>query len=112
MEDVTNAIDLDGRIAVAVVDFHATRVYAIDSPDHSAPERIAADDPRKRFHNVFHHHGNVDGTYLDDSDVYWRALTDGLAPAAGIILLGHGTGKSNASHHLVCALCAGRTAPD
>lgn len=104
MQDVTNAIDLSGRIAVAAVDFHSTRIYALDSPDHSSPERVSAEDPRKRFHNVYHHHGNVDGTYLDDSDAYWSTLADALKAASGIILLGHGTGKSNASHHLVSYL--------
>ena len=101
MHDVTDAIDLTGRIAIAAVDFHSTRIYALDSPDHSSPEHVSAEDPRKRFHNVYHHHGNVDGKYLDDSDAYWSLLTEALVPASGIILLGHGTGKANASHHLV-----------
>ena len=100
MQDITDAIDLSDRIAIAAVDFHSTRIYAVDSPDHSAPEHVVAEDPRKRFHNVYHHHGNVDGTYLDDSDAYWSTLTEALVPAAGVILLGHGTGKANASHHL------------
>ncbi len=104
MNDVTDAIDLSGKVAIAAVDFHSTRIYALDSPDHSAPERVVADDPRKRFHNVYHHHGNVDGTYLDDSDVYWHTLAEALIPAAARGLLGHGTGKANASHHLVTYL--------
>ncbi len=104
MNDVTDAIDLSGKVAIAAVDFHSTRIYALDSPDHSAPERVVADDPRKRFHNVYHHHGNVDGTYLDDSDVYWHTLAEALVPATAIVLLGHGTGKANASHHLVTYL--------
>jgi hypothetical protein len=100
MHDVTDAIDLTGNVAIAAVDFHSTRIYALDSAAHSSPEHVTAEDPRKRFHNVYHRHGNVDGTYLDDSDAYWSLLTQALAPAAGIILLGHGKGKANASHHL------------
>lgn len=100
MHNITDAIDLSGRIAIAAVDFHSTRIYALDSPDHSAPEHVVAEDPRKRYHNVYHHDGNVSGNYLDDSDAYWSLLTEALAPAAGIILLGHGKGKANASHHL------------
>lgn len=103
-KDITDAIDLEGRIAVAAVDFHRTRIYALDSPDHSAPEKVVAEDPRKRYHNVYHHHGNVDGRYLDDSDAYWGTLAQALVPAAGIVLLGHGKGKANASHHLVTYL--------
>ena len=101
MKDITDAIDLTGRTAIAAVDFHSTRIYALDSADHSRPEHVTAEDPRKRYHNVYHHHGNVDGKYLDDSDAYWGTLTSALAPASGIILLGHGSGKANASHHLV-----------
>ena len=59
MHNVTDAIDLSGRVAVAAVDFHSTRIYALDSPDHSVPEHVVAEDPRKRFHNVYHHHGSV-----------------------------------------------------
>lgn len=101
MKDVTDAIDLTNRVAIAAVDFHSTRIYALDSPDHSVPEHVSAEDPRGRYHNVYHHHGNVDGTYLDDSDAYWSTLTHALAPARSILLLGHGSGKANASHHLV-----------
>jgi hypothetical protein len=101
MHNVTDAIDLTGRVAIAAVDFHSTRIFALDSPDGSAPEHVVAEDPRKRFHNVYHRHGNTDGTYLDDSDAYWGLLTEALVPAAGVILLGHGKGKANASHHLV-----------
>ncbi len=104
MNDVTDAIDLTGNVAIAAVDFHSTRIYALDSADHSSPEHVVADDPRKRFHNVYHHHGNVDGTYLDDSDVYWHTLAEALVPASAIVLLGHGKGKANASHHLVTYL--------
>lgn len=100
MHDVTDAIDLTGRTAIAAVDFHRTRIYALDSADHSRPESVVAEDPRKRYHNVYHHDGNVDGTYLDDSDAYWSTLTQALAPADAIILLGHGKGKANASSHL------------
>jgi hypothetical protein len=101
MKDITDAIDLTGRIAIVAVDFHSTRIFALDSAGHSVPEHVVAEDPRKRFHNVYHRHGNPDGTYLDDSDAYWSLLTQVLAPASGIILLGHGKGKANASHHLV-----------
>mgnify|MGYP003342199515 CR=1 FL=1 len=101
MHDVTDAIDLSGRVAIAAVDFHSTRIYALDSAAQSVPEHVAAEDPRKRYHNVYHRHGNTDGTYLDDSDAYWSTLTAALAPATSILLLGHGGGKANASHHLV-----------
>jgi len=100
-DDITNAINLTDRVAIAAIDFRSTRIYAIDSPDHSDPEHVRADDPKGRYHNVYHRHGNPNGTYEDDSDVYWRAIAEALRPAGAILLLGHGKGKSNASHHFV-----------
>ena len=41
------------------------------------------------------------GTYEDDSPAYWEELTDALSPAGAILLLGHGKGKANATHHWV-----------
>jgi hypothetical protein len=99
--DVTDAIDVTGRIAIAAIDFHSTRIYALDSPDHSRPEHVVAADPRGYFHNVYHRHGNPDGTYEDDSDVYWRALALALNRSAAVLVIGHGKGKANAGHHFV-----------
>ena len=42
--DITNAVDVKGRYAVAAVDFHSTRLYAIDAAPESSPERIGAFD--------------------------------------------------------------------
>ena len=67
-------------ILVAAIDFHETRIWAIDADPQGRPERIVAD--------------NQDGTYGDDNDEY-------LGKADGILLLGHGNGKANASHHFV-----------
>ena len=100
-DDVTDRIDLSGRIAIAAIDFHKARVFAIDSPDHSKPEVVVAQDPRGLYHNVYHRHGNPDGTYEADSDVYWRDLIEAFKPAAGVLIFGHGKGKANASHHFV-----------
>ena len=100
-DHITNAVDLTGRVAIAAVDFHRTRIFAIDSPDHTVTETVTPSDPRDRAHNVYHRHGNPDGTYEADSDAYWRLIGEALRPAEAIVLLGHGAGKANASHHLV-----------
>jgi len=39
------------------------------------------------------------GTYEADSPEYWREVTEALSSAAAILLLGHGKGRANASHH-------------
>jgi hypothetical protein len=90
-----------GKNVVAVIDFHESILYPTDAAPHQRPERLVATDPEGHFHHVHHHAGNPAGTYEDDSPAYWRALTEALAPAAAILLLGHGKGKANASHHWV-----------
>lgn len=90
-----------GKNVVAVIDFHETVIYLTDAAPGQRPEQLVATDPHGHFHQVHHHAGNPSGVYEDDSSAYWRELTDALAPAGAILLLGHGKGKANASHHWV-----------
>jgi hypothetical protein len=99
MENKTDVVDLHGKIAVAAVDFHSTRIYALDQDSHDRPETVTAEDPRNFYHNVYHRAGNPDGTYEADNDAYWKLLCESLHAADGIVLLTNGTGKANAGHH-------------
>ena len=89
------------KSVVAVIDFRLTRVYPTDATPDRRPEHIVALDPLGHFHEVHHRAGNPDGTYEADSPQYWEQVTQVLAPAGAILLLGHGKGKANASHHWV-----------
>jgi hypothetical protein len=89
------------KSVVAVIDFRDAIIYPTDASPGQRPERIVATDPRGRFHKVHHQAGNPKGTYEDDAPEYWRQLTEALSPAGVILLLGHGKGKANASHHWV-----------
>ena len=86
---------------VAAIDFRATTIYPTDASPGQPPEHTVATDPQGRFHKVHHRAGNPEGTYEGDSPEYWRAVTDALSSAGAILLLGHGKGKANASHHWV-----------
>jgi hypothetical protein len=92
---------LRDKNVVAVIDFRHTTIYPTDASPGQRPEHLVATDPRGRFHKVHHRAGNPEGTYEDDSPEYWREVTETLVPAAAILLLGHGAGKANASHHWV-----------
>jgi hypothetical protein len=96
-----SAHPIRNKNAVAVIAFHESDIYATDAVPGERPTRIVATDPRGRFHKVRHHAGNPSGTYEDDGQEYWRAITETLAPAAAILVFGHGGGKANASHHWV-----------
>jgi hypothetical protein len=106
MEDDLDRID--GRNIVAAIDFHETVVYVTDAAPGQRPERLVATDPRGHFHKVHHHAGNPSGAYEDDSAAYWQELADVVAPAGAILLLGHGSGKANASHRWVAYVEAHR----
>ena len=90
-----------GKNVVAVIAFRETSIYPTDAAPGERPERVVASDPLGRFHKVHHQAGNPDGSYEDDSPEYWQELTEALAPAGAILVLGHGKGKANASHHWV-----------
>jgi hypothetical protein len=98
------ASDIDlvrGKNVVASIAFQDSVVYPTDASPGERPERLVASDPLGHYHKVHHFAGNPDGTYEADSPEYWRELTEALAPAAAILLLGHGAGKANASHQWV-----------
>lgn len=97
-DDIENMRD---KSVVAVIDFRDAIIYPTDASPGQRPERIVATDPRGCFHKVHHQAGNPKGTYEDDAPEYWRQLTEALSPAGAILLLGHGKGKANASHHWV-----------
>jgi hypothetical protein len=90
-----------GKAVVAVIDFHLTKVYPTDATPEERPQHVVALDPRGRLREVHHRAGNPDGTYEADNPEYWREVSEALAPAGTILLLGHGKGKANASHHWV-----------
>ena len=69
-------------------------------PAHSR-ERVVPADPHGHFHKIHHRAGNPEGIYEADSPEYWREITEALSPAGAILLLGHGKGKANATHHWV-----------
>lgn len=101
-DHVRNIQDLSGASVVAAVDYHQTTIFAVGGgPAH---ETVTPEDPRGLARNVYHRHGNPDGTYESTNDEYWRTIGEALRPAAQVLLLGNGKGKANESHHLVAFL--------
>ncbi len=90
-----------GKNVVAAIDFHRTRLYPTDASPGHRPERVVDVDPEGHSREIAHKAGNPDGTYEAGNSDYWREITEALAPAGAILLLGHGNGKANASHQWV-----------
>lgn len=89
------------RLLVAAIDFHESRIWELDADPQGRPDHIVAQDPQGYFRHLHAKAGNPDGTYRDDNDEYWKSLVESLGKADGILLLGYGNGKANASHHFV-----------
>jgi hypothetical protein len=100
-EHLADGDQFSGKAVIAAIDFHHTLIYATDGTPDQRPAQLVAADPKGYFRKIYHRAGNPDGTYEDDSSEYWQAISDALSPAATILLLGHGQGRANASHHWV-----------
>lgn len=96
--DEFNAINLRGKMAVAAIDFHQTRIFALESDAQGRPERIVAEDPEGLTRKLHTKAGNVEGDYRTPSDEYWKTIAVALEHASAVVLLGHGKGKANATH--------------
>ena len=99
--DSSNPVDLGGKRAVVALDYRGARIYALDAPTHSSPEELTAPDPWHLNHHL--HHRKQDKTVSYDLDEmstteFFKSLASELQPASEVLLLGHGKGKSNASH--------------
>lgn len=87
---------------LVVVDHHEAKIYDLaHSADHIGGRTIKPYDP----HHFLHHLTHKDqfaarGQRAPEDITYYQAIATGLKQAESIILVGHGTGKSNAANHL------------
>jgi hypothetical protein len=100
-EHLADTEQFRGKAVIAAIDFHHTLLYVTDATPGQQPAQLVAEDPRGYFRKISHKAGNPKGIYEDDSSEYWQAISDAVAPAGAILLLGHGQGRANASHHWV-----------
>jgi hypothetical protein len=91
----------ENSYVVAAIDFHQSRLFELETDDAGRPLKVVADDPKGFFHQLHTKAGSPEGFFLADSDEYWKAIARALHKASAVLLLGHGTGKSNASHHFI-----------
>ena len=96
-----NVERLRGANVVATIDFHRALIYPLGGDGGGPPERIEDVDSQGHAHEIAHKAGNPRGTYEAGNADYWREISEALAPARAILLLGHGNGKANASHQWI-----------
>jgi hypothetical protein len=94
-----------GRMVV-VIDHHAAHIFR--DLGGSRPRDEATIEPYDPYH--FHHHlihrkeAHYRGDRVPEESSFYEEVSQALVPAAEIMLIGHGTGKSSAVDVLVAYL--------
>lgn len=93
---------------VVAVDHHAARLFTIEGTSESG-RRLRPYDPHHFLHHLAHkQERELRGQREPEEPSYYAEIVAALTPARRIVLLGHGTGNSNAAAHLEQVLRAKR----
>lgn len=87
---------------VVVIDHHEAKIYHIDgSADDASKQEIKPYDPHHFLHHLAHKDQDREpGQRAPEDPSFYKQITQALAAGGRIVVIGHGTGKSNAAHHL------------
>jgi hypothetical protein len=90
-----------GRMIV-VIDHHAAHVYKDFGGSRPADERtVRPYDPYNFHHHLIHRkEAHYRGERVPEEDSFYEEVVQAITPANEIVLIGHGTGKSNAADFL------------
>ncbi len=92
------------RNLLVVVDHHDARLYRIDAKSDSEADvdKIEPYDPHHFLHHLTHRdQAGEKGQRAPEDSGFYEQIAQALKPAAHIVIVGHGSGKSNAAHHLM-----------
>jgi hypothetical protein len=87
---------------VVVVDHHEAKIYRVDPVSGDASRRqIRPYDPHHFLHHLAHKdQSREEGQRAAEDPSFYKRINEALAGAGRIVVVGHGTGKSNAAKHL------------
>jgi hypothetical protein len=87
---------------MVAVDHHGARIYRIDiAPNDSSKREIKPYDPHHFLHHLTHKEQSRErGQRAPEDAGFYKQISDALATSSRIVVVGHGTGKSNAAQHL------------
>ena len=96
-EHVGESPELD---MVVAIDHHQTRLFTIEGASETS-RTLRPYDPHHFLHHLSHRQDlELRGQREPEEPAYYEQIAAALAPARRIVLLGHGTGHSNAVAHL------------
>jgi hypothetical protein len=87
---------------MVVVDHHGAKIYRIDVTSGDASQRVISPyDPHHFLHHLTHKdQSREQGQRAPEDPGFYKRIGDVLAAGGRIVVVGHGTGKSNAAQHL------------
>jgi len=88
---------------MVVVDHHEAKIYHLATDAHDATRKqIKPYDPHRFLHHLAHKDQDRErGQRAPEDPGFYVRMTEALAGAGDIVVVGHGTGHSNAAHHLM-----------
>ena len=92
-------MDITGKLVVAVITRHETRIWATDASKGEKPNVVAPLVNEHKHVREAQHHGGHDSSKSDKP--YYESISAALAGADEILLIGHGHGKGNSMVQLV-----------
>jgi hypothetical protein len=110
-EEPAESIAGAGPNLMVVMDHHAAKLYDVDVMAADASQHaIKPYDPHHFQHHLTHKdQSREEGQRTAEDPSYYERIAQALAGAGKIVVVGHGTGKSNAAHHLLEYLKAHHT---
>ncbi len=87
---------------LVAVDHHGAKIYRIDAASGDVSKGVITPyDPHHFLHHLTHKDQSREaGQRAPEDPAFYRSINDALAAGRKIIVVGHGTGKSNAAQHL------------
>jgi hypothetical protein len=87
---------------MVVLDHHGAKIYRIDVASGDASKReIRPYDPHHFLHHLTHKgQSREQGQRAPEDSDFYKKIAEALAAGGRIVVVGHGTGKSNAAQHL------------
>lgn len=88
---------------LVVVDHHGTGIFHVDVTSDDASEHVIRPyDPHDFLHHLTHKDQSRErGQRAPEEPAYYEKIANAIALGGKIVVIGHGSGKSNAAHHLV-----------
>lgn len=92
-----------GLSLLVAMDHHGARIFRLDgAAADPARLEIRPYDPHHFLHHLTHKdQSREQGQRAPEEPAFYQQIAEALAPAERIVVVGHGTGKSNAARHLV-----------